>query len=78
MVANGNGEVEVGKTYEMVESQETPNDKPSPDMTWVNVNYKAGAKNILTNCWGNVSLNKFDTWCDYFLQGDEFNNIILC
>lgn len=49
-------DVEAGKTYELVESQNVRTEKLSPDMTWVNVNFKAKTKNILTNCWGNVSI----------------------
>ena len=51
-------DVEGGKAYELVEAQYTRNDKTSPDMTWVNVNFKAGSKNILSNCWGNVPAGK--------------------
>lgn len=47
-------DVEAGKVYELIEAQSVRKEKISPDMTWVNVNFKAGSKNILTNCWGNV------------------------
>ena len=47
-------DVEAGKVYELVEAQGVRKEKISPDMTWVNVNFKAKSKNILTNCWGNV------------------------
>lgn len=48
-------DVEAGKTYELVETQNVRTEKLSPDMTWVNVNFKAKTKSILSNCWGNVS-----------------------
>ncbi len=51
-------DVEAGKTYEMVEAQNVRTEKVSPDMTWVNVNFKAGTKSILSNCWGNVRNNR--------------------
>jgi ABC-type multidrug transport system ATPase subunit len=51
-------DVEAGKVYELVEAQGIRKEKVSPDMTWVNVNFKAKSKNILTNCWGNVPAGK--------------------
>jgi hypothetical protein len=52
--------IEEGKNgYEMVSTAkaviESPS-KTSPDISWVNLNFKAGKANILTECWGKVSL----------------------
>lgn len=35
-------------------SQATSSKKISPDIEWKNVNFRAGKKHILTNCWGKV------------------------
>ena len=67
------GDVEVGKSYEMVETRDS--DKPSPDMTWVNVNFKAGNKSILSSCWGNVStFDDFDWSSDNWLSGTSWKS----
>jgi hypothetical protein len=43
-------------SYDLVESQTTKKElHGSKDITWVNVNFKAGDNEILSKCWGNVS-----------------------
>lgn len=53
------GEVEMStpsKTnYAMVPTETAFEKKTSADLTWVNLNFKVGEKNILTRCWGKVS-----------------------
>ena len=61
-----NGDVEDGKNdslgkpvgqqnrYELLNAaNETVREAP-PEITWVDLNFQAGKKDILTNCWGKV------------------------
>lgn len=52
------GEVEMAsptKTlYAAVPTETAFERKTAADLTWVNLNFKVGDKNILTKCWGKV------------------------
>jgi hypothetical protein len=43
--------------YAVVPTEEGMEGKTSLDLTWVNLNFKVNDKNILTKCWGKVSLS---------------------
>lgn len=54
----GGGSVVEHNKYELVDAvniseRHTSHFKP-PDMTWVNLNFRAGKANILKDCWGKV------------------------
>jgi len=40
--------------YEMVKIEHLQEHINKPDFTWANVNYRAGQKQILSECWGKV------------------------
>lgn len=53
------GEVEMSSSpsktmYAVVPAETAFERKTSADLTWVNLNFKVGNKNILTKCWGKV------------------------
>ena len=54
----GGGSVVEHNKYELVDAVDTTERHTShfkpPDMTWVNLNFRAGKANILKDCWGKV------------------------
>lgn len=54
------GDLELGSTvkYQNVKSDIKNENRPPQDITWSNINFKAGDKKILKNCFGNVPAGK--------------------
>lgn len=70
----GGGSVVEHNKYELVDAAD-PNERHTshfkpPDMTWVNLNFRAGKANILKDCWGKVR----DLFSSEYLTHQSFSS----